>query len=189
MNVTKSFLLFAAALFACLTIRAGDAPDFIKKLQDAKQFEYRIGGADPMLAAGAAAEEKQDVPIVSKDPTKDPIEEAPEELPKEKTEEPPPPEPEPEPAPEPQKAEAPEIPETPKTYDNPFDEFASLGIRVNGIFQTPGEPAAIVNGKFRQNGEVLLEERPQGDLFIESIESRAVLFRFKDATVRVEAAK
>ena len=58
-------------------------------------------------------------------------------------------------------------------------EFLSLHLRVDGVVWSPTDSKAVINGKTYSAGEVLLDERKQGDLRIEMIEEQGVVFQFR----------
>ncbi len=64
-------------------------------------------------------------------------------------------------------------------------EFVSLRIRVDGVVWSPTDAKAVVNGTLHSAGEALLQERPQGDLRVELIEERGVVFNFKGMRYRL----
>lgn len=64
-------------------------------------------------------------------------------------------------------------------------EFAALGLRVDGVIWSPTDAKAVVDGKTRSAGEVLLEERKQGDLRVEMIEEHGVVFQYRGMRFRL----
>jgi hypothetical protein len=58
-------------------------------------------------------------------------------------------------------------------------EFESMAIRVEGVIWSPIDAKAVVNGRLLAAGEVMLNERKQGDLRVDIIEERGVVFQFK----------
>lgn len=64
-------------------------------------------------------------------------------------------------------------------------EFASLGLRVNGVSWSPTDAKAVVNGVPLSAGEIMLTVRRQGDLRIENIEEHGVIFQFRGIRFRL----
>lgn len=64
-------------------------------------------------------------------------------------------------------------------------EFAGLGLRVDGVIWSPTDAKAVVNGKTRSAGEVLLDERKQGDLRVEMIDETGVVFQYRGMRFRL----
>lgn len=58
-------------------------------------------------------------------------------------------------------------------------EFLSLHLKVDGVIWSPMDAKAVINGSTYSAGEVLMDERKQGDLRVEIIEERGVVFQFK----------
>ncbi len=64
-------------------------------------------------------------------------------------------------------------------------EFVSLRLRVDGVVWSPTDAKAVVNGALHSAGEALLKERPLGDLRVELVEERGVVFNFKGLRYRL----
>ncbi|MCD7896091.1 MAG: general secretion pathway protein GspB [Planctomycetaceae bacterium] len=64
-------------------------------------------------------------------------------------------------------------------------EFVSLHLRVDGVVWSPTDARAVVNGKTLSAGEILLSERPLGDLRVETIEEHGVVFQFRGLRYRL----
>ena len=64
-------------------------------------------------------------------------------------------------------------------------EFESMAIRVEGVIWSPIDAKAMVNGRLLASGELMLSERKQGDLRVDVIEERGVVFQFKGRRFRL----
>lgn len=71
-----------------------------------------------------------------------------------------------------------------KSQEDTTREFASLSLRVDGVSWSPIDSRAVINGRPVAAGELLLNERKQGDLRVESIEEQGVVFQFKGMRFR-----
>lgn len=58
-------------------------------------------------------------------------------------------------------------------------EFLSLQLRVDGVVWSPIDSKAVINGRTYSAGELLTNERKQGDLRIEVIDEFGVVFQFQ----------
>ncbi len=65
-------------------------------------------------------------------------------------------------------------------------EFAALALRVEGVSWSPEDARALVNGRWVSPGDALPQARREGDLRVERIEERAVVFRYRGALFRRE---
>lgn len=65
------------------------------------------------------------------------------------------------------------------------DEFDALDLRIEGVAWSPTDAKTMVNGKMASAGEVLLEIRREGDLRIEAIEERGVVFQYRGMRFRL----
>ncbi len=65
------------------------------------------------------------------------------------------------------------------------DEFDALGLRIEGVAWSPTDAKAMVNGKMASAGAILLAVRREGDLRIEAIEERGVVFQYKGMRFRI----
>lgn len=65
------------------------------------------------------------------------------------------------------------------------EEFAQLDLKVEGVSWSPMDARAIVNGTQYSAGEVMLGVRKQGDLRVEVIEERGVVFQFQGMRFRL----
>lgn len=72
-----------------------------------------------------------------------------------------------------------------KSQEDITAEFQKLQIRVDGVIWSPTDSKAVVNGKTLSAGELMLDERSQGDLRIEMIEEHGVVFQFKGMRFRI----
>ncbi|MDR2390783.1 MAG: hypothetical protein LBE84_03775 [Planctomycetota bacterium] len=63
-------------------------------------------------------------------------------------------------------------------------EFASMTLRIDGVTWSRSDAKAIVNSRALAAGELLLAERPQGDLRVETIDENGVVFQFKNVRFR-----
>lgn len=71
-----------------------------------------------------------------------------------------------------------------KTQEEIKKEFASLSLKVDGVIWSPTDAKAVVNGRTMAAGEVMLNERKQGDLRLELIEEHGVVLQFKGMRFR-----
>ncbi|MDR1536039.1 MAG: general secretion pathway protein GspB [Planctomycetota bacterium] len=72
-----------------------------------------------------------------------------------------------------------------KRKEDARTEFESLRLRVEGVIWSPYDAKAVINGRLLSAGEVMLAERRQGDLRVEAIEERGVVFQFKNVRFRL----
>ena len=63
-------------------------------------------------------------------------------------------------------------------------EFTSMPLRIDGVIWSPSDARAIVNDRTLAAGELMLAERQQGDLRVEAIEEKGVVFKFKNIRFR-----
>ena len=66
-----------------------------------------------------------------------------------------------------------------KTQQDIGKEFNALSLRVDGIIWSPTDAKAVINGKMHSAGELLIDERKQGDLRVEIIEEHGVVFQYR----------
>lgn len=71
-----------------------------------------------------------------------------------------------------------------KSQEDIAKEFAALPLRVDGVSWSPIDARAVINGRAVAAGELLLNERKQGDLRVEMIEEQGVVFQFKGMRFR-----
>ena len=64
-------------------------------------------------------------------------------------------------------------------------EFEAMRLRVDGVIWSPIDAKAVVNGRLLSAGEIMLNERKQGDLRVENIEEHGVVFQFKGIRFRI----
>lgn len=64
-------------------------------------------------------------------------------------------------------------------------EFKALDLRIEGVSWSPSDAKAMVNGRMLSAGEVLLDTRKEGDLRVEMIEERSVVFQYKGNRFRL----
>ena len=72
-----------------------------------------------------------------------------------------------------------------KKQKDTADEFEVMQLKVNGVIWSPTDAKTVVNGRLLAAGEIMLGERKQGDLRIEVIEERGVVFQFKGMRFRI----
>lgn len=66
-----------------------------------------------------------------------------------------------------------------KNIEDIKKEFDSMNLRVDGVAWSPTDAKAVINGRLLSAGEIMIQERPQGDLRIEMIEEHGVVFQYK----------
>jgi hypothetical protein len=66
-----------------------------------------------------------------------------------------------------------------KAKEEVYEEFSRLSFHVAGVSWSPTGARAMINNRLVEAGESLLDIRPTGDLRVESIEPRAVVFQYK----------
>lgn len=64
-------------------------------------------------------------------------------------------------------------------------EFNALSLRVDGIVWSPLDAKAVINGRTHSAGELLIQERKQGDLRVELIEEHDVVFQYRGMRFRL----
>ncbi|MDR1519330.1 MAG: general secretion pathway protein GspB [Planctomycetota bacterium] len=64
-------------------------------------------------------------------------------------------------------------------------EFKTINIRVGGIVWSPFDARAVVNNRLLAAGDIMLAERKEGDLRVEMIGEREVVFQFKNIRFRL----
>lgn len=72
-----------------------------------------------------------------------------------------------------------------KTRKETAAEFAALSLRVQGVSWSPADARAMINGRMLSAGEVVPGVRKEGDLRVEMIEERGVVFRYKGMRFRL----
>ena len=72
-----------------------------------------------------------------------------------------------------------------KTQQDIGREFSALRLRVDGVTWSPSDSKTVVNGRTLSAGEVMLAERKQGDLRVESIEPTGVVFQYRGMRFRL----
>lgn len=72
-----------------------------------------------------------------------------------------------------------------KTREDIQIEFETMRLRVDGVIWSPVDAKAVVNGRLLAAGEVMINERKQGDLRVENIEEHGVVFQFKGLRFRI----
>ena len=72
-----------------------------------------------------------------------------------------------------------------KTNKDIQNEFDAMQLRVEGVIWSPTDAKAVVNGRLLSAGEVMLNERKQGDLRVEMIEEHGVIFQFRGMRFRI----
>lgn len=72
-----------------------------------------------------------------------------------------------------------------KRHEDIKKEFLALSLKVDGVVWSPIDAKAVINGLTYSAGEVLTQERKQGDLRIEMIEEHGVVFQFQGIRFRL----